>query len=106
MSSVAMSLRTLHLRPVRPLPSLRPLAVQTQALSLSAVRQHKESESDPDFTVEQLKEQSLKQHKEGRGEWMPGLASDSEEALKADKSDSPELPAKTPTGPNNPTVRA
>ncbi|KAM0713161.1 hypothetical protein Q7P35_000613 [Cladosporium inversicolor] len=37
--------------------------------------------------AEQLKQQQLKEQKEGKGKWHEGLASDSESAVKADRGD-------------------
>lgn len=48
-----------------------------------------EVESDPDY--EKHKADSLAKQKQGAGHWKPELASDSEEAVKADRS---------PTTPN------
>jgi hypothetical protein len=42
--------------------------------------------ADPEFQVDKLKQASLQRQKKGEGEWMPDLASDSEEAVKADRS--------------------
>lgn len=43
------------------------------------------SAADPEFEIERLKQASLQRQKQGDGEWMANLASDSEEAIKADK---------------------
>ncbi|KAM0716164.1 hypothetical protein Q7P37_008678 [Cladosporium fusiforme] len=37
--------------------------------------------------AENLKQQQLKEQKEGKGQWKEGLASDSESAVKADRGD-------------------
>jgi hypothetical protein len=37
--------------------------------------------------AEKLKQQQLKEQKEGQGKWHEGLASDSESAVKADRGD-------------------
>lgn len=91
--------------------SLRPasmaVSVVVRPLSTTGVRRHGESQSsqfrfrlpsssirshylqtpaDPEFEVDKLKQESLQRQKKGEGEWMPNLASDSEEAVKADKS--------------------
>ncbi|CAK7216841.1 hypothetical protein SBRCBS47491_002967 [Sporothrix bragantina] len=76
-----LSIRSFFLRPA---PVLVPIV--TRPLSTSAIRRHGESQStDPEFEVEKLKEASLQQQKKGQGQWMANLASDSEEAIKADK---------------------
>ncbi|CAK7198420.1 hypothetical protein SEUCBS139899_001081 [Sporothrix eucalyptigena] len=70
---------------LRPAPVFIPLVARP--LSTTAFRRHGESQSnDPDFEVEKLKKDSLQRQKKGQGEWMAGLASDSEEDIKADKS--------------------
>ncbi|KAL1897906.1 hypothetical protein Sste5346_003758 [Sporothrix stenoceras] len=71
--------------------SLRPasvaIPVTVRPISTTAARRHGESQStDPEFQVDKLKQASLQRQKKGEGEWMPDLASDSEEAVKADKS--------------------
>ncbi|CAK7268309.1 hypothetical protein SEPCBS119000_002998 [Sporothrix epigloea] len=57
-----------------------------RSLSTSAAWRHGESQStDPEYEIEKLKQASLQRQKQGDGEWMANLASDSEEAIKADK---------------------
>ncbi|KAI0541456.1 hypothetical protein GGR58DRAFT_457124 [Xylaria digitata] len=46
---------------------------------------HKESTGD-DYDPEKHKQDSLSKHKLGKGHWKPELASDSEEAVKADRT--------------------
>ncbi|CAF3650071.1 unnamed protein product, partial [Fusarium graminearum] len=46
----------------------------------------KESSTQTDVDYEKHKQDSLKKQKEGSGHWKPELASDSEEAVKADRS--------------------
>ncbi|CAK7244257.1 MAG: hypothetical protein STHCBS139747_005793 [Sporothrix thermara] len=67
-------------------PALVPVPVVARPLSTSAIRRHGEAHStDPEFEIEKLKQASLQRQKKGDGEWMANLASDSEEAVKADK---------------------
>ncbi|EPE09281.1 hypothetical protein F503_07057 [Ophiostoma piceae UAMH 11346] len=98
------SLRCLRvLRPVPiPVPASRPFLPAAAAstsgrtvrpFSSSVASRHgerfgesKSAKDDPDFKVEKLKQQSIEQQKKGKGEWVPELASDSEENIKADKS--------------------
>ncbi|CAK7273059.1 hypothetical protein SEPCBS57363_005463 [Sporothrix epigloea] len=69
---------------LHPAPLLVPIA--SRSLSTSATWRHGESQStDPEFQIERLKQASLQRQKQGDGEWMANLASDSEEAIKADK---------------------
>ncbi|CAK7210396.1 hypothetical protein SCUCBS95973_000768 [Sporothrix curviconia] len=69
---------------LRPAPLLVPIVARP--LSTSAIRRHGESQStNPDFEIEKLKQASLQRQKNGDGEWMANLASDSEEDVKADK---------------------
>ncbi|OAA57941.1 hypothetical protein SPI_06826 [Niveomyces insectorum RCEF 264] len=73
-------LRSVVGRPCAAVAGVRPLA------TTAAVR-HKESLStDPDYSIEKLKQESLQHQKQGKGEWMAELASDSEETVKADRS--------------------
>lgn len=94
-----MPLRILRiLRPVPvPVPVPRPAlraamtAAAVRPFSSSTTRYHGErfgesKSDDPDFEVEKLKDESLEKQKKGKGEWKPELASDSEEAIQADKS--------------------
>ncbi|CAJ0550433.1 hypothetical protein HG530_000962 [Fusarium avenaceum] len=46
----------------------------------------KESSSQTDVDYEKHKQDSLNKQKQGSGHWKPELASDSEEAVKADRS--------------------
>ncbi|KAF5690752.1 hypothetical protein CEK26_012965 [Fusarium fujikuroi] len=47
----------------------------------------KESSTQTDVDYDKHKQDSLRKQKEGNGHWKPELASDSEEAVKADRSD-------------------
>ncbi|KIH86318.1 hypothetical protein SPBR_08753 [Sporothrix brasiliensis 5110] len=70
---------------LRPASAVVPIAIRP--LSTTVARRHGESESnDPEFEVEKLKKASLERQKKGEGEWMSSLASDSEENVKADRS--------------------
>ncbi|KAM3559679.1 hypothetical protein MY1884_003324 [Beauveria asiatica] len=51
----------------------------------SRVLSHKETSSNTDDDVDKHKLDSLRKHKEGSAHWKRELASDSEEAVKADK---------------------
>jgi hypothetical protein len=54
-----------------------------------------ESTENPDANNEKHKQDSLAKQKDGKGHWKPELASDSEEAIKADRTskETPEMMA-------------
>ncbi|EQL01430.1 Mitochondrial carrier protein PET8 [Ophiocordyceps sinensis CO18] len=56
------------------------------ALSTSARLGLKESSSQTDVDYEKHKQDSLNKQRKGSGHWKPELASDSEEAVKADRA--------------------
>ncbi|PSS22153.1 hypothetical protein M430DRAFT_34132 [Amorphotheca resinae ATCC 22711] len=69
-------------------PSLR-ISPRTFTFSTSTLRPLKESDHDtPDLAEknEIHKQDLLRKQKEGKGHWKPELASNSEEAVKADRS--------------------
>ncbi|OAA63932.1 Mitochondrial carrier protein PET8 [Cordyceps fumosorosea ARSEF 2679] len=55
------------------------------SFSSSRIVYHKESSSNTDDDVDKHKLDLLRKHKEGTAHWKRELASDSEEAVKADK---------------------
>ncbi|ORY64220.1 uncharacterized protein BCR38DRAFT_485357 [Pseudomassariella vexata] len=57
-----------------------------RTIASSAILRHKESaiHNEEDHT-EKHKQDLLKKHKDGKAHWKPELASDSEEAIKADR---------------------
>ncbi|KAH6615045.1 hypothetical protein C7974DRAFT_379928 [Boeremia exigua] len=62
-------------------------AAFSQSIARSAGKEsklHTEGRADE---AEQLKQQQLKNQKEGKGKWEEGLASDSESIVKADRSE-------------------
>ncbi|KAH8168927.1 hypothetical protein LIA77_11053 [Sarocladium implicatum] len=59
---------------------------QRMPLSTTARLSLKESSSQTDVDYEHHKQDSLKKQKEGTAHWKPELASDSEEAVKADRA--------------------
>ncbi|KAI0137160.1 hypothetical protein BJ170DRAFT_590102 [Xylariales sp. AK1849] len=78
--------------------AFRPAAVQTsrqiivqRGIASTSVLRHKESDvhhnQDKDHLTEHHKQDQLKKQKEGKGHWKPELASDSEEAVKADRNE-------------------
>ncbi|KAK0386849.1 hypothetical protein NLU13_5162 [Sarocladium strictum] len=77
--------------PARSLINMRALRVPGAALSgrmplsTSARLSLKESSSQTDVDYDKHKQDSLRKQKEGAGHWKPELASDSEEAVKADR---------------------
>ncbi|KKY37435.1 hypothetical protein UCDDA912_g02588 [Diaporthe ampelina] len=75
-------------RLLRPAVALRPTAACTPMLrrsfAVSSVNRIKESSGDvKDY--EKHKQDSLSKQKTGKGHWKPELASDGEEAVKADR---------------------
>ncbi|EGX90376.1 Mitochondrial carrier protein PET8 [Cordyceps militaris CM01] len=62
-----------------------PATAARMPFSSSRVLSHKESSSNTDDDVDKHKLDSLRKHKDGAGHWKRELASDSEEAVKADK---------------------
>ncbi|KAJ1325111.1 hypothetical protein MN608_09821 [Microdochium nivale] len=70
-------------------PIVRQATVAPRAFTTSSVAlKHKES-ADPSssqYDPEKHKQDSLSKQKSGKGHWKPELASDSEEAVKADRS--------------------
>lgn len=59
-----------------------------RAFSISSVRALKESDVDnPSSDKEKHKQDQLDKQKEGKNHWKPELASDSEEAVAADRHD-------------------
>ncbi|PFH60309.1 hypothetical protein XA68_11155 [Ophiocordyceps unilateralis] len=64
-----------------------PVAVATRRVgfSTSARLRLKESSSQTDVDYEHHKKDSLAKQRQGTGHWKPELASDSEEAVKADR---------------------
>ncbi|KAF7544132.1 hypothetical protein G7046_g9847 [Stylonectria norvegica] len=57
-----------------------------RSLSTSPRLSLKESSSQTDADYDKHKKDSLDKQKQGKGHWKPELASDSEEAIKADRS--------------------
>jgi len=78
-------LRTQGFGAARSIAHLRP--VQARMFGVSAARFLKESDRDPadPDANERHKQDQLQKQKEGRGHWKPELASDSEEAVSADR---------------------
>jgi len=73
------------LRSYRALPHSSIAFQATRPFGSSAVRALKESDSHaPDY--EKHKQDSITKSKEGKGHWKPELASDSEEAITADRN--------------------
>ncbi|KAK2607718.1 hypothetical protein N8I77_006379 [Diaporthe amygdali] len=73
----------------RPAVAVRPSAASTPMLrrsfAVSSVNRIKESSGDvKDY--EKHKQDSLSKQKDGKGHWKPELASDGEEAVKADRT--------------------
>ncbi|KAI0202530.1 hypothetical protein F4808DRAFT_420434 [Astrocystis sublimbata] len=75
-------------------PAARFVAVSRQTQTVAAQRcfsgstmamKHKESSGDG-HDAEKHKQDLLSKHKSGKGHWKPELASDSEEAVKADRN--------------------
>ena len=61
--------------------------VQSRTFVSTANLAHKESSSqNPDSQVDKHKADLLNKHQSGQAHWKPELASDSEEAVKADRS--------------------
>ncbi|CEJ92431.1 hypothetical protein VHEMI08085 [[Torrubiella] hemipterigena] len=60
------------------------VAASRRPFSTTLPLRHKESSGENE-NVEQHKHDLLQKHGQGRGEWKPELASDSEEAVRADK---------------------
>ncbi|PSR82334.1 hypothetical protein BD289DRAFT_16995 [Coniella lustricola] len=68
---------------LRPLTFAAPTA--QRSFAMSAVRQIKESSGAETKDYEKHKQDSLDKQKSGQGHWKPELASDGEEAIKADR---------------------
>ncbi|KAI1499418.1 hypothetical protein F5X99DRAFT_411052 [Biscogniauxia marginata] len=63
------------------------LPAQRTFASSPAMLKHKESSgADEHLDPDKHKQDLLSKHKEGKGHWKPELASDSEEAVKADRA--------------------
>ncbi|KAI1152962.1 hypothetical protein F4825DRAFT_284274 [Nemania diffusa] len=76
------------LRPVASLTASRQTAMIQRSFTGSTMAlKHKESTGDG-YDPEKHKQDLLEKHKQGKGHWKPELASDSEEALKADRASS------------------
>ncbi|KAI0391002.1 hypothetical protein F5Y17DRAFT_33548 [Xylariaceae sp. FL0594] len=57
-----------------------------RAFSVSAVSMKQKESSDESYDPEKHKQDLLAKQKAGKGHWKPELASESEEAIKADRS--------------------
>ncbi|KAH8769890.1 hypothetical protein F5883DRAFT_416827 [Diaporthe sp. PMI_573] len=75
-------------RLLRPAVALRPTSACTPMLrrsfAVSSVSRIKESSENKDY--DKHKQDSLSKQKTGKGHWKPELASDGEEAVKADRT--------------------
>ncbi|KAG6116002.1 hypothetical protein E4U13_002196 [Claviceps humidiphila] len=81
MNTVRNALRLQGLRAARVMP------VRNGACFSTSVRRGlKESSSQTDVDYDKHKQDSLAKQKKGTGHWKPELASDSEEAVRADRS--------------------
>ncbi|KAI0485847.1 hypothetical protein F4859DRAFT_397681 [Xylaria cf. heliscus] len=67
--------------------SRQAVAVQRSFSGSTMAMKHKESTGDG-YDPEKHKQDLLEKHKSGKGHWKPELASDSEEAVKADRAGS------------------
>ncbi|QPG93724.1 hypothetical protein C2857_002038 [Epichloe festucae Fl1] len=76
---------SLHVHGVRAATRL-PVIRRGLPLSTSSKLGLKESFSQTDVDYDKHKKDSLEKQKKGTGQWMPELASDSEEAVRADRS--------------------
>ncbi|KFA61624.1 hypothetical protein S40285_06214 [Stachybotrys chlorohalonatus IBT 40285] len=65
----------------------RAIANRNFAFSTTARLGLKESSTNTDVDYDKHKQDSLSKQKQGSGHWKPELASDSEEAVKADRSE-------------------
>ncbi|KAG5974265.1 hypothetical protein E4U55_008242 [Claviceps digitariae] len=71
---------------------LSPLGFRMRLSTTSPRLGLKESSSQTDVDYDKHKKDSLAKQKKGEGQWKPELASDSEEAVRADKLSDEELP--------------
>ncbi|ROW04381.1 hypothetical protein VSDG_01190 [Cytospora chrysosperma] len=79
---------------IRSAAALRPITTTTTAASpllrrsfaVSSVNRIKESSDADNHDYDKHKQDSLSKQKSGKGHWKPELASDGEEAIKADRS--------------------
>ncbi|TGJ81332.1 hypothetical protein E0Z10_g7449 [Xylaria hypoxylon] len=79
------------IRPATSFSFSRQAVVAQRSFSGSTMSlKHKESTGD-DYDPEKHKQDLLSKHKSGKGHWKPELASDSEEAVKADKTSSEDI---------------
>ncbi|KAI0162956.1 hypothetical protein LQW54_011329 [Pestalotiopsis sp. IQ-011] len=77
-------------RPAAMMASRQTMA--SRSIASTAILRHKEdSIHDPDAKHEEHKQDSLNKHKSGKGEWKPELASNSEEAVKADRENKDDI---------------
>jgi len=70
--------------------AIRPVLPPTRSFGTSTIRALKESDRNSPNLAEQNekhKQDQLSKQKDGKGHWKPELASDSEEAIKADRHD-------------------
>ncbi|EHK97706.1 hypothetical protein M7I_6593 [Glarea lozoyensis 74030] len=74
----------------RSLAASQRMAVQSRAFTVSSARMLKED--DRRAANEHHKQDQLKKQKEGKGHWKPELASNSEEAIAADRNNKDESP--------------
>ncbi|KAI1178201.1 hypothetical protein F4777DRAFT_129597 [Nemania sp. FL0916] len=73
-------------RPAASLASSRQFAMAQRSFTGSTMAlKHKESHGES-YDPEKHKQDLLSKNKEGKGHWKPELASDSEEAIKADRA--------------------
>jgi len=74
------------LRAARAVPRVSIAARQLRAFTATSVRPLKESDIDnPSSDKEKHKQDQLSKQKDGKNHWKPELASDSEEAVAADR---------------------
>ncbi|EPE25766.1 hypothetical protein GLAREA_01678 [Glarea lozoyensis ATCC 20868] len=79
----------------RSLAASQRMAVQSRAFTVSSARMLKEDDrhnDDQGAANEHHKQDQLKKQKEGKGHWKPELASNSEEAIAADRNNKDESP--------------
>ncbi|KAL6889902.1 hypothetical protein HDV57DRAFT_514698 [Trichoderma longibrachiatum] len=82
-----MSIRGLRIaRAVRAVAAQPTIPSRTFAFSTTQRLGLKESSTQTDVDYERHKKDSLEKQKKGSGHWKPELASDSEEAVKADRA--------------------
>ncbi|KAI5923800.1 hypothetical protein F4810DRAFT_710226 [Camillea tinctor] len=86
MASRILSKSSATMRPATRFITARHMAPARAFSTRSALRSQESSLSDEQHDPEKHKQDLLAKQKQGKGHWKPELASDSEEAIKADRS--------------------